>query len=405
MLSYQFKEFLRRTGDLIVLVSDEYPPETGFGGIGSYTWNMSQGLAGRDCRVVVISKGIQASSIVIDDKVAIIRYGYGSFGHKVLFKLCHLVGLGRTVRSLLFSWNVFWQVWQIKQQTAVLAIEGPEWNAQLFWVALLTNWSYALRIHTPLATIATLDSLPKTLDLQFSLRMEALAVSKAHTIFYASEISLTDAKRVWPLSSQRLVRSPLPIDRNLFSSRRSRAVHPTVLFIGRLEAKKGIDLLIEAMPLIRQKVPAARCVVIGPDGFDDQGGSMWQKLEALVTASGLGKSVEFLGPKTYQQLPEYLQQAWVLANPSRFESFGMTCLEAVSCGSRVVVGESVGFAEWLRPSMGCVLSARTPESLAKALVPYLTTKPSVDEGYVEETFALTVVASLALDTYRTMTPR
>ena len=401
MLNKDIKDFLLGSGDLVVLVSDEFPPETGFGGIGSYTRNMSLGMARQGCRVVVISKGLTDSSIVIDGNIAVIRFGQGTLWHRGLFKFGKILRLERTIRTLAFAWNVCWQVRQIRRRAEVLAIEGPEWNAQLVMVGLLTKWPYAIRIHTPMAKIAEVDNLDRTFDLKICLRFEAMAVSRSITVVSASDVSLNDARRFWPLNSQRLVRTPLPIDTALFKPDKDiRSPRPTIVFVGRLEAKKGVDLLIKALPKVGRKVKRLRCIIVGPDGLDEQGGSMRAHLESEVAVNGLADVVEFVGAQTYKDLPIYLQQGWVLPNPSLFESFGMTSLEAVACGSRTIVTGDVGFAEWLQSDMGAVLSERSPDALAEALVSCLLTKPRIDQEYVERTFGLDAVAKEVLEIYK-----
>jgi glycosyltransferase involved in cell wall biosynthesis len=403
MLNHDLRNFLHSPGDLVVLVSDEYPPETGFGGIGSYTWNMGRGLARQGCRVMVISRGLQASSTVVDGEVAVVRFSFVAWWQRGLLKLFRLLRLERSVRTLLFAWCVFWQIRQVRKLSAVLAIEGPEWNAPLLFVGLLTKWPYALRIHTPLAKIAELDHLPKTLDVRWCLHMEALAVSRASAVLYASDVSLADSQRFWSLDTQQLVKLPLPVDTRLFAAEhQQRAAQPLLIFVGRLEPKKGVELLVEALPQVFRKVKRVRCLIIGPDGLDELGGSMQQRLASMVAASGLAGSVEFLGGIAYDKLPDYLDRGWVLANPSEFESFGMTCLEAVACGCRVVVGRQVGFAEWMKPDLGAVMKNRQKDDLAEQLVSCLLTKPRVDQEYVEQTFGLEAVARQTVEIYKSI---
>jgi glycogen(starch) synthase len=402
MMTKQLTMFLHGKADLVLLVSDEFPPETGFGGIGSYTWNMSQGLLQQGCRVVVISKSLTASGVTVEGNLAVIRFSSMAFWQKVLFKLSSMLSIERTLRSLLFSWLVMWQIKQIKKMTDILAIEGPEWNAQLFMIAKYTPWPFVMRLHTPLATIMRLDHLDQSLDTDLSLRLEAYSVSKAQTILYASDLSINDARLALPINNQRLIKLPLPINSQVFEANSHRASRPTIVFVGRLEAKKGIVDLVEALPFIRRKIPTITCMIIGPDGLDEQGGSMRQRLEAIITKSDLADVVEFIGPVAYTHLPHYLQQAWVVVNPSRFESFGMTSLEAIACGSRVVVYDTVGFAEWLKPEFGCVVETKDAAGLAKAAIPYLSLPPVIKQEEIANTFDIRKVASQALEVYRSM---
>ena len=111
---------------------------------------------------------------------------------------------------------------------------------------------------------------------------------------------------------------------------------PYVLFVGRLEARKGVDHLIRAMPQVQHHVADVTLIVVG-DGPDRE------RLMAL--ASQAGATVQFLGRIPDEDLPAYFQAADVVCAPALGgESFGIVLLEAMACAKPLVASRIEGYA-------------------------------------------------------------
>src|SRR5262249_14827019 len=113
---------------------------------------------------------------------------------------------------------------------------------------------------------------------------------------------------------------------------------PTVLFVGRVVAEKGLDALLRAFALVTRP---SRLAVVG-DGL------ALARAGALAGGLGLGERVEFAGWATGARLARYYREAAVLAVPSLWpEPFGLVGLEAMSYGLPVVAFGVGGIPEWL----------------------------------------------------------
>lgn len=112
------------------------------------------------------------------------------------------------------------------------------------------------------------------------------------------------------------------------------AARAGVLFVGRLVPKKGVDVLVEALALLRDH-DRARAVIVG-DGPERA------RLEARVQALSLGDRVTFEGARTQAELVGYYQRAAVFAAPFRVaasgdqEGLGLVSIEAAGCGCPVI---------------------------------------------------------------------
>jgi glycosyltransferase involved in cell wall biosynthesis len=106
-----------------------------------------------------------------------------------------------------------------------------------------------------------------------------------------------------------------------------------IIFIGRFIKEKNLDKLIEAVDLIRKKMPDIRCHIIG-DGPEKK------TLVALVSVFGLKKNIQFFGGKEYDEVIAMIKSSKVLVLPSTREGFGIVVLEAFSCGIPVITVKS-----------------------------------------------------------------
>ena len=128
-----------------------------------------------------------------------------------------------------------------------------------------------------------------------------------------------------------------------------------ILFTGRIERLKGIDTLLHAVALLREKRTDFDwhnlCVsLIGGDP-SEQGqreNEEMARLHALREELGLLDLVAFLGARDQDSLQFYYAAADVLVMPSHYESFGMVALEAMACGTPVVVSDVGGLQELVK---------------------------------------------------------
>jgi D-inositol-3-phosphate glycosyltransferase len=109
--------------------------------------------------------------------------------------------------------------------------------------------------------------------------------------------------------------------------------HPVLLFVGRIQPLKGVDVAVRALAELRR--PDAVLVIVGgASGVSGQ--EEVEKVTALVDELGLMDRVRFVPPQPHHLLSSYYRAADVVLVPSRSESFGLVALEAAACGTPVV---------------------------------------------------------------------
>jgi glycosyltransferase involved in cell wall biosynthesis len=144
---------------------------------------------------------------------------------------------------------------------------------------------------------------------------------------------------------------------------------PTVLFMNRLERNKAPELLVEAMAVIRKRIPDAKAVFVGATRKRPDGASY---LEWMRTTKQGFAACEFVGEVSRGMLPDFISRSRVVAIPSWFESYSMAAIEAMSGGRPVVVTRTTGVSELVEQSeAGLVIPPGDSAALAVALEPFL----------------------------------
>lgn len=158
--------------------------------------------------------------------------------------------------------------------------------------------------------------------------------------------------------------------------------HHSLLFVGRIDPVKGIDVWFQAMAMVVQENPELRdklCVcLIGGDVDDDTPrDTELARLQTLKDELGIGDLVTFLGKRSQECLPYYYSAADVVVMPSLYESFGMVALEAMACGTPVVASDVGGLSFVVRDGeTGFLFPTQNPRALADCLG-YLIRNPEL----------------------------
>jgi len=142
-----------------------------------------------------------------------------------------------------------------------------------------------------------------------------------------------------------------------------------ILFLGRLEKRKGLDYLLKAYKQVKREIPDSRLIVVGP------GTRLRKKYERWIKRHDL-KDVVLVGYASYVDLPRYYKTADVFCSPATSqESFGIVLLEAMAVGKPIVATNISGYASVVSDGEdGILVPPKDSKSLARALVSVLRDK-------------------------------
>jgi phosphatidylinositol alpha-1,6-mannosyltransferase len=204
--------------------------------------------------------------------------------------------------------------------------------AQQRWHRSLFNWW--LRKSNPLITITQANRQ----------RLQVLGLPQAEVIYPGTDVSHF---------------TPLP---------ELKTADPTLLTVGRLVSRKGIDTVLQTLPHLRQQFPSLRYEIVG-DGPDRE------RLQTLVAELGVESAVTFLGKVSDAAMLAAYRRADIFVMPAReekenasMEGFGIVYLEASACALPVVAGRSGGVVEAVQDGVtGILVEPDDPQALAKVL--------------------------------------
>jgi glycosyltransferase involved in cell wall biosynthesis len=173
--------------------------------------------------------------------------------------------------------------------------------------------------------------------------------------------------------------------------------HRYILFVGTLEPRKNLPLLLEAFALLRKDL-AAQLVVVGARGWLDE------PIFDALARSGVADAAHFVGALGEEDLAVLYSHAGVFVLPSVYEGFGLPVLEAMACGAPVVSSHAGPLPE-VAGEAALLLAPENPEHWARAMYAVLTNSSYADHlrqrGFARAArFSWTRAAEATREVYR-----
>lgn len=363
----------------ICLVSREYPPDTGWGGVGAYTYQIAHGLVENGHEVDVIALCAERGRVVSnsllekpDERIRVHRVEWENSLEELNLLLVATPSAHFVIKSGIALWRKFIELHQ-KQPFDV--VEAPEHLAAGVFQSITGVVPLVVKLHTPHSkfVVEKYHGVLPTLDNQLICLLERITMLSADGLcspsadlarFVAEDLNVPDA-------SIRMVRNPVDVDR--FSPEGQRVITDegklTILFVGRIEPRKGIQHLIDAVPTICARHANVKFVVVGADtNTGNAGGSMLQELKKRLQASNCESKVSFVPHVPLSEIPNFYRSADICVVPSLYENAPYTCIEAMSCGKPVVTTSAGGSSEYVsHGKFGLVVPAGSAEVLSDAI--------------------------------------
>lgn len=177
---------------------------------------------------------------------------------------------------------------------------------------------------------------------------------------------------------------------------------PIILFLGRIEPKKGIDILLHAF--VKAKLPLKwRVMIAGPTWSEDY----QTALKKIIRQHGIESRVDFIGPIYGETKWTWLKRAWIVSVPSYSEVVGIVNLEAAACGTPTITTFETGLFDW-GGSGGFLIHPDVDElSVALQKASSWTASERMDRGlqsrsFIETRYSWEVILSKWIDLYQSV---
>ena len=365
----------------ICIVSREYPPETLWGGIGTFTYNLAHGLKniGHEIDVVCFTLGNESQQD--DEGIAVHRISspripftkktWWDFAKYALFPF-----------SLLYSYKVMKKIESLSQEKQYDAVDFPEHIGEGFFSVFFHRWPSLVRLYTPLSIIGALGLRRSTNFVDYFLfgLLEKFSIEKSTIVNSPSKNLANLVSDKFNFKGDiRIIYNPIDTDKfspctNSIDKNRETV---KVLFVGRLEDRKGAHILARAIPFVVKSNASVHFTMLGSDcpGIDGVS-SMKDYITDLLRDSGCLDRIAFHAPVPYHELVEHYRNADIMVVPSLYDNSPYTCLEAMSCGIPVIGTSAGGMPEYIdNGKCGIIVPPGDADCLAKAIL-----ELSIDHG-------------------------
>ncbi|MFA7336430.1 MAG: glycosyltransferase family 4 protein [Candidatus Obscuribacterales bacterium] len=361
----------------ICLISREYPPDTGFGGIATFTKHLAHGLRNLGHEVVVVALAKDRATVAEDHGIMVHRVEPYPF----VSKLAALSMCIPYSKYVLFCCTALWDKFaQLHAIEPFDVVDTPELLAEGIIPAVTQVVPQVIRLYTPHSKFIAekLHNVVPSFDHQFVAMLERIAMLQADVLtspsndlaqFVAGDLGL-------PVERIQIVRNP--IDTSIFTPEGEQALSKSdklrIVFVGRLEGRKGITYLVEAIPLVVAEYPNVEFVIIGDDTTTGEGmTSVLASLKKSLNASNCTKHVTFIDRISLDELPNYYRSADISVVPSVYDNSPYTCLEAMACGKPVIGTDAGGTKEYIEHGVsGLIIPACDTNALAQACIELLS---------------------------------
>ncbi|MGC1419206.1 MAG: glycosyltransferase [Acidimicrobiales bacterium] len=249
-----------------------------------------------------------------------------------------------------------------------------------YWLSGLSGHRLKHELNIPL--IMTFHTLERVKAEHFEAeseeraKQEAAIFACADAVLASCDVEAEQIVRFYEASPSRVHVVPLGVQHAFFApgfrpqARRALGIDPAatmLLFVGRLQTLKGVDLALETLIELRRRGRNALLAIIGgPSGPD--GRATLARLHERVAEEGVINHVSFVAPQAHQLLSTWMRAADVTLVPSRSESFGLVALESSGCGTPVVASDVGGLKTLVEPGVnGFLIDERDAAAWADAV--------------------------------------
>lgn len=341
----------------ICFVYKLYPIDKNYdSGIGKYLTNLASELA-RNNNVIILTTSIKPR-VIKSANLTIYALQYPKYTNRTLLLLKHIYNVAIFLPKLVRKYKLD-------------LIEFVNWETEGLLFTLIPNKILKIpvivRLHTPSFVEHQIYSRKLYFSEKIKEYFEKIFVNQKENHLIASTVfNANKCKMVYQIK-KRISIAPLgikiPSHKEIVPFSHNYPVK--ILYIGRLEARKGIDILIKAIPKVLSRVTRVKFIIVGRENVDTK----WiVKLRNTIEYKYLEK-INFLGyVEKNETIKRLYQNADICVFPSRYESFGLTILEAMGFGKPVIASKVGGIPEIIEDRVNGILVRPRSHDLAKNIV-------------------------------------
>lgn len=356
----------------IAFISYEYPPDTSVGGIATYTYQIAHLMQSRGHQVEVFAGSNYRTGCILDKDVWI---------HRVI---C------RNRRD--FTDKVSPVFANRHSQTCFDLIESPEIGAESCKIKnQFPEIPLIIKLHTPSFLVQRVNYVPPTWEMQLRWVVGAVRQGQRPSLLsqrtYCAEKDLERTQtlkadvvttpsrslgtlliREWNLDPSRVQVVPNPyLPSSSLLNIPVISDFKRITFVGRLEVRKGVLELADAIPKVLNSHPDISFRFVGASWPSPKPSTSMQQY-LIKRLWRYREKLEFTGACPVEKIPQVLAETDICVFPSRWENFPNVCLEAMAAGRGIVASNAGGMDDMLAAGgAGCLIPPKDPLAIASAI--------------------------------------
>jgi glycogen(starch) synthase len=347
----------------VCVLSKECPPKD-FGGVGRYTYALASGLAALGHVVHFVTAGTENR----------IDFENGIWMHRLMpwrrwvpelddvplqYNLYHVAAAYHEVR-------------RIAERMPVDVVYAPLWLCEGLLCLLDQRFPTVVGVQTAMKTIAQMHpSWSESTHTKQLVALEGALITRAKHIHANSAGILAKVREEYDILAAGGFVVPLGVeDQRAHFTRCASDGRVRVLFVSRLERRKGVDILLDAAIRLLPDFPQLEIVVVGKDTPNTEMAETYREafLRTHGRDRGIAERVRFVGEVSDAALYQFYADCDVFCVPSRYESFGLVYIEAMMFGVPIVATRVGGVPEVVQhDGNGFLVEPEDPAALAEAL--------------------------------------
>lgn len=376
----------------IVLVNEEYPKETNFGGISTYQKISACEYVKQGHDVTVICRGLNKNQKYIEDGVKVIRIYEPSTNDKKK----DYINYRKKVKDILIN---------MQENNEIDIIETPDWGAETILFEPYRNVPLVVRLHTPLKVWLKYNKNNYGNVTKIMLKWEKKLIKNADLVTCCSKALLEEMKKDFK-GLEKVVVTPNPADLSNFYRDDSIKKEKILLYVGSVEERKGVIVLAKALNIVLKKIPDLKVEFIGKDtNRNIKNISTFQYINDTIKDKYRDR-IKFYGQLDNDKISYYMNKAMIGVYPSLFDNFPYVVLESMATGLQIVGSSNSGIVEMLG-KYGSIYETGNVESLADKIIERykIAQKEKVNKQLIKrvrEEYNPTNVCKKMLDYYKTI---
>lgn len=363
--------------------------------------SMAMAALGHHVHIVSLTGKGQWDFKAFENKISVHQFELKKYSFKFIRKLECIFPLsvwhhGRSIKRILPT---------IVNDHAIDIIEATDWGMDAWAYMLTRKTPVCVRLHGYPGFKNEFDSntLKKWSKNYIKWVIQRNHISRADLVTGVSEAYANFVRQAWKLKEKSIQIIPIAVDLNVFRPSNLPREDHSILFAGRLEKHKGMEVIDQAISIVLKQMPNIKFYFAGEDHKYNETKQTWS--QHLTENHGL-ENIVFLGSLPTKELVRRYQQSTICIVPSLYEPGGTVAFEAMACGCPVLASGVGGLTEVIQdgqtglltpPGDATALAGRLMELLNNKQLRLEISRKALDS--IHQNFNLNAIAQQTLTAY------